>query len=123
MPRDLGGRLAWTWRRSREAAVLAHRLAGVWNWRGRIGKTEAPRGGTRDVHGVIPDLQNILGRTASNVAFDANARTNEEVKRARHYLAGWLAGRGAKVKLATCRPRMVLMARTMLPGSTVRNMC
>ncbi len=76
-------------------------LAGVWNWRGRIGKDPAPHGGTRDVRGVIPDLQNISWQNRPvTVLFDANARTNEDVKRARHYLAGWLAGRGARVKLA-----------------------
>jgi Protein of unknown function (DUF3987) len=53
------------------------------------------------VRGVIPDLQNMYWPSRCVITlFDANARSNEDVKRARHYLAGWLAGKGAKVKLA-----------------------
>jgi hypothetical protein len=32
-------------------------LAGVWNWRGTVGKTTGPNGDRRDVKGVIPDLR------------------------------------------------------------------
>lgn len=80
-------------------------LSGVWNFRGRNGKAEAANGGTRDTYGVIADLQNMgwLGRLVT-ILYDSNVHSNEDVRRARHHLAGWLAGEGAKVKLADLPP-------------------
>ena len=49
-------------------------LAGVWNWRGTVGKTTGPNGDRRDVKGVIPDLDLVVweGRRVI-IAFDADA--------------------------------------------------
>ena len=34
-------------------------ISGVWNWRGRVGKTSGPVGERLDVHGPITDLSHI----------------------------------------------------------------
>jgi hypothetical protein len=76
-------------------------LPGVWGWRGRVGKAVSPSGSSRDVHGVIPDLQSIrwTGRPVV-IFFDSNVRTNPHVSQARNQLAGFLSAQGAKVRLA-----------------------
>jgi hypothetical protein len=76
-------------------------LSGVWNWRGVIGKAPTPDGGRRAVRGVIADLINIVwaGRDVTTF-FDTNVQTNENVCTARQHLSGWLAGQGARVRLA-----------------------
>ncbi len=75
-------------------------IAGVWNWRGRVGKTGGPKGERLDVKGPIPDLSRIAwaGRTAF-IVFDANVHTNDSVKWARRGICRELATRGAKVDL------------------------
>jgi hypothetical protein len=80
-------------------------LGGVWNWRGRIGKTAAADGSIRYLRGVIPSLQAILwvGRIVT-ILYDSDVQSNEAVKRARLNLAGWLTGRGARIKLANLPP-------------------
>jgi Domain of unknown function (DUF3854) len=73
-------------------------LAGVWNWRGTVGKTTGPNGERCDVKGVIPDFDRVSweGRRVT-MAFDADANENEQVKIARNQLARELRLRGAHV--------------------------
>ena len=75
-------------------------LAGVWNWRGRIGKATGPNGDRIDVKGPIADLSRINwnGRKVF-VIFDANVHTNDSVNWARKGIARELATRSADVKL------------------------
>ena len=75
-------------------------VAGVYNWRGTIGKTEGPDGGRMDVKGAIPDLDWIswVNRRVV-IAYDADAVTKEHVRIARSALAAHLRARGAFVGL------------------------
>lgn len=75
-------------------------LAGVWGWRGRVGKTTDHQGARRDVKGVIPDFDRIYwqGRDVT-IIFDANVASNESVAAARDSLAVELTRRGASVRL------------------------
>ena len=79
---------------------LSTGLSGVWNWRGKVGKTTNDVGRRQDVKGVIPDFDLIewKGRTV-HIIFDANVSTNESVQAARRGLSAELAKRGAKVSL------------------------
>ncbi len=74
-------------------------IAGVWNWRGRTGKTGGPKGERLEIKGPIPDLNRISwgGRTAF-VIFDADVSTNESVNWARKGLSRELTSRAAQVK-------------------------
>ena len=74
-------------------------IAGVWNWRGIIGKAGGPKGERLDVKGPIPDLNRIawVGRKVF-IIFDSNVNTNESVNWARKGIAKELATRGAEVK-------------------------
>jgi predicted P-loop ATPase len=100
-------------------------IAGVWNWRGTIGKTTGPNGDRRDVKGVIPDLERIAwnGRPVI-IAFDADSEKNSKVRAARWQLTAALVERGASVghlewpmeegkgiddRLATVGPERVLV--------------
>lgn len=75
-------------------------LAGVWNWRGRIGKTGGPKGERLDVRGPIPDLSRIEWKSRKVfIVFDTNVHTNESVKAARRGICRELATRGAEVQL------------------------
>ena len=77
-------------------------LAGVWNWRGTIGKTTGPDGARRDVKGVIPDLDIVIWESRRVIiAFDADADKNEQVEIARNLLARELRTRGAEVASIT----------------------
>lgn len=79
---------------------LAIALPGVWNWKGTIGKTDAPFGGKQEVKGTIPDLDEInWDKRKVYIVFDRNVHTNESVKVARQELRKELTGRGAKVVL------------------------
>jgi hypothetical protein len=73
-------------------------IAGVWNWKGTVGKTEGPNGDRRDIKGPIPDLDHIdwSGREVT-IIFDCNVHFNESVQVARSKLAGELRKRGARV--------------------------
>jgi hypothetical protein len=77
-------------------------IAGVWNWRGTIGKTGGPRGERVDIKGPINDLNRIewAGRTVF-ILFDTNVHTNDSVKWARKGIARELASRRAEVRLIT----------------------
>jgi hypothetical protein len=74
-------------------------IAGVWNWRGIIGKAAGRKGERVDVKGPIPDLGRIAwaGRKVF-IIFDSNVHTNDSVKWARKGIARLLATREAKVE-------------------------
>jgi hypothetical protein len=75
-------------------------LSGVWNWRGKVGKTTNDLGQRQDVKGVIPDLDLIEWKGRSvYIVFDTNVSTNPSVQAARRGLAADLAKRGGKVTL------------------------
>jgi hypothetical protein len=78
---------------------VAIAIAGVWNWRGVVGKTAGPNGGRLDVKGPIADLTRIewKGRIVF-IVFDSNVHTNDSVKWARKGIARELATRHAEVK-------------------------
>jgi hypothetical protein len=74
-------------------------IAGVWNWRGKIGRTGGPSGGWLEVRGPIPDLARIEWKERIVfILFDADVHSNENVKWARKGLARELASRAAEVK-------------------------
>jgi hypothetical protein len=74
-------------------------IAGVWNWRGRVGKTGGPRGERIDVNGPIADLSRIAWtKRRALVVFDSNINSNDSVKHARKGIARELATRGAEVR-------------------------
>lgn len=74
-------------------------IAGVWNWRGKIGRTPGPNGGWLDVKGPIPDLGRIEWKDRTvYIVFDTNVHSNDSVKFARKRLARELTVRGAVVK-------------------------
>jgi putative DNA primase/helicase len=94
------------WRLATYGSATAHfwpmALAGVWNWRGKIGKTTGPNGDRRDVKGVIPDLDLVTweGRRVI-IAFDADAENNEQVAISRTLLMRELRMRGSEVASVT----------------------
>jgi hypothetical protein len=77
---------------------VAASVAGVYNWRGTIGKTQGPNGERRDIKGVIPDMERIVckGRRVL-IAFDADAEKNPKVRTARSRLTAFLLERGCAV--------------------------
>jgi hypothetical protein len=77
-------------------------IAGVWSWRGKIGRTRGPNGESIDVKGPIADLSRIdWGERKVFLLFDANVHTNDSVKWARKGIWKELAGRRAKVNFVT----------------------
>ena len=75
-------------------------IAGVWNWRGRIGKTGGPNGERLDVRGPIPDLSRIEWNDRKVlVVFDSNVHSNDSVQWARKGICRELTTRNAKVEL------------------------
>lgn len=75
-------------------------IAGAWNWRGKIGRTDGPRGEWLPVEGPITDLSRVIWKSRTTfVVFDSNVHTNQSVKWARNGLARELATRGTEVKL------------------------
>ncbi len=77
---------------------LTMALPGVWNWRGKTGRTAGPQGGYLDVKGTISDFNSIVwqGRQVM-ILFDSNVHTNEGVRIARSALAKELRRRGARI--------------------------
>jgi hypothetical protein len=71
-------------------------IAGVWSFRGVVGKEIDATGSRRYVKGIIPDFDRVLwkGRTV-NILFDTNVATNTSVKAARTALSKELTRRGA----------------------------
>ena len=78
-------------------------IAGVWNWRGTIGKTGGPKGERLNITGPINDLNRIVwnGRTVF-ILFDTNVATNDSVKWARKGISRELATRRAKSAASLC---------------------
>lgn len=77
---------------------LAAGLAGVWNWRGTVGKTIDAQGHRVDVKGAIPDLQHIRWEDRQVlILFDADLEDNESVRIARFQLSKELRSRAAQV--------------------------
>ena len=75
-------------------------IAGVWNWRGTIGKTGGPKGERLEVKGPIADLNRIpWGGRRVFIVFDTNVQTNDSVKWARKGICRELATRNAEVRL------------------------
>jgi hypothetical protein len=84
-----------------ERKLLVIATGGCWGWRRKIGNRTLPKGANTSETGPSPDLAWITweGRSAI-LAFDSNASTNSDVRRARRELAQELAGRGASVLIA-----------------------
>ncbi len=75
-------------------------LAGVWGWRGVVGKGPDSKGARSDIKGPIPDFDLFEWRNRTvYLMFDLNVRTNEKVRTARSALKAELKKRGAKVRL------------------------
>jgi putative DNA primase/helicase len=75
---------------------LAVGIAGVWNWRGTIGKTWDAEGNRIDVKGPIPDLARIgFEDRRVLILFDADLEQKEEVRAARFMLTKELRSRAA----------------------------
>jgi putative DNA primase/helicase len=73
-------------------------VSGVWNWRGKTGRTEGPHGGWSDIKGTITDFDSIVWQARQvTILFDSNVNANEEVGRARSALAKELRSRGAHI--------------------------
>jgi hypothetical protein len=113
-------------------------IAGVWNWRGVVGKSHGPHGERIDVRGPIPDLSRVvwIGRKVS-IVFDSNVATNDSVSAARWGISRELATRAAIVEfinlpqdcrvngidelLATWGPTRVLeLFRQPVPGQSLQ---
>jgi len=73
-------------------------LAGVWSFRGVVGKTEGPDGSRRDEKGPIPDLDHLSweGRRVF-IVYDVNVHINSKVAAARKTLTAELKKRAAQV--------------------------
>jgi Domain of unknown function (DUF3854)/Protein of unknown function (DUF3631) len=80
--------------------MLAIACGGCWGWRGRTGIADGPHGERLDEKGPLPDLALVGwdGRGAF-ICFDADARTNAEVRQARYALGQELHGRCARVRI------------------------
>src|ERR1017187_1713997 len=90
-------RLAW--HETEKPRFVPIAIAGVWNWRGTIGKTGGPNGERLDVKGPIADLSRIpWGGRVVFIVFDTNVQTNDSVKWARKGIARELATRNAKAQ-------------------------
>ncbi len=88
-----------------QARFIPIAIAGVWNWRGRTGKTGGPKGERLDVTGPIPDLDRVeWNKRTVFIVFDANVHSNDSVKWARKGICRELATRGAKVDLVDLPP-------------------
>jgi hypothetical protein len=75
-------------------------IAGVWSWRGRVGKSNGPRGERIDLKGPITDLGRIDWKDRRVfVVFDTNVHTDDNVSWARKGIARELATRSAEVRL------------------------
>lgn len=92
----------WRYVKDRELRWLPIGVAGVWSWRGQIGREPGPNVGEWiAVKGMIPDFELLSWRGRDvTILFDANVRTNPSVRAARANLRRELMGRGAKVEYA-----------------------
>ncbi len=90
-----------SWARRHGTKLLAVATGGCNGWRGRTGKEMQPDGSLADVKGPLPGFADLAceGREIF-ICFDANARTNPNVRRARAELANYLASLGVNVRIA-----------------------
>lgn len=73
--------------------------SGCWGWRGVTGKATSPTGARVDEKGPLPCLDRVTWTNRDTIiVFDSNVSTNDEVQRARRYLATELTRRGARVR-------------------------
>ena len=72
-------------------------IAGVWSWRGKVGKVNGTRGERIDIKGPIADLSRIEWKRKVFVVFDSNVQRNDSVNWARKGIARELATRHAEV--------------------------
>lgn len=80
-------------------------LAGVWSWRGNVGKAGGPNGERVDVKGVLNDFGRIDWKARSVlILFDVNVHSNEDVRRARDGLSRELTSRHAAVQFVELPP-------------------
>ena len=87
-----------SWNSSGRPRFLAIGIAGVFNWRGTVGKTTGPDGQPLTIKGPIPDLDWITWKDRKVIiAFDADAATKDQVRFARAEFAQHLRRRGAIV--------------------------
>ena len=91
-------RLAW--HDAEEPRFIPIAIAGVWNWRGKVGKANGPHGAPIEIRGPIADLSRINWKTRKTfVVFDANVHNNDSVSWARKGISRELTGRGAAVQI------------------------
>jgi hypothetical protein len=89
-------RLAWHERETPRFVPIA--IAGVWNWRGKVGKADGLHGERVDVNGPIADLGRVAwSERRTLIVFDTNVHSNDSVKAARKGITRELGKRGAKV--------------------------
>lgn len=80
-------------------------ITGVWNWRGKTGKGNGPRGERIDLVGPINDLDLIVWpERLALILFDANVSDNPSVRTARKRFASELATRRSKVQFIDLPP-------------------
>lgn len=98
------------WQSGGQPRFLAMGIAGVFNWRGTIGKADGADGERIDVKGPIPDLDwiNWKGRRVI-IAFDADVLHKDQVRIARAELARHLRGRGEFVGFLESDPSQCWM--------------
>jgi uncharacterized protein DUF3854 len=84
-----------------KSRFLSLGIAGVWGFRGRVGKATGPNGERVDVKGPLPDLDRLKwqGRVVI-ILFDTNVKTNDSVRAARRELTRVLQQRGARLRWA-----------------------
>jgi hypothetical protein len=80
--------------------LLPIACGGCWGWRGRVGIADGPQGERIEEKGPLPDLALIKWKEREVfICFDANAKTNANVRQARYALGQELHGRGARVRI------------------------
>jgi hypothetical protein len=74
-------------------------IAGVWSWRGKVGRADGPCGERIDLKGPIADLGRIAWKARKAlVVFDTNVHSDDNVDQARKGIARELGTRQAEVK-------------------------
>src|SRR5450631_4635111 len=69
-------RLAWHETETPRFVPIA--IAGVWNWRGKVGKANGPHGERVDVDGPIADLGRVAwSERRTLIVFDTNVHSND----------------------------------------------
>lgn len=80
--------------------VLVIGLSGVWNWKGTVGKTTSNNGARVSIKGPIKDFDLLDWKQRKvEIIFDADAKNNIAVVKARKALAVHLRKQGATVRM------------------------